>query len=186
MANLTINIINNNNKKVYTSFLAKDENNKQIKQITTDSDSKWKPPVLLAAQCKCNPHESQSLICKETTQRITIPVTQVGNSMVPSSNIYFSFSPGYAGGNDGAFDSIPVNYSFHVDTHLPPTYNLKNMNDKCKNIEGYVFSAILLIISLVLIIIGIIRHNKLYLLGLLFLILTFIVGYLSFRNNPNN
>ncbi len=27
MDNLTINIVNNNNKKVYTSFLIKDENN---------------------------------------------------------------------------------------------------------------------------------------------------------------
>ena len=35
------------------------------------------------------------------------------------------------------------------------------MNDKCKNIGKNVLIAILLIISLVLIIIGIIRHNKL-------------------------
>jgi hypothetical protein len=65
------------------------------------------------------------MICTETKQTIAIPVTLVGNSMVPSSIIYFSFSPGYAGGNDGAFDSIPVNYSFHVDKYNPPTYNLK-------------------------------------------------------------
>jgi uncharacterized membrane protein YozB (DUF420 family) len=59
------------------------------------------------------------------------------------------------------------------------------MNDKCKNIVKNVLIAILLIISLVLIIIGIIRHNKLWLLGVFFLILAFIVGYLSFRNNSN-
>lgn len=184
--NLTINIVNNNNKKVYTSFLITDENN-QFQQITTDSQSGWKPPVLQAAQCECNPRESQSLICNETKQTVAIPVTRVGDSMVPSSIIYFSFSPGYAGGNDGAFDSIPVNYSFDVDKSKPPTYNLKNMNDKCKNIDGYVLLAIsFIIISLVLIIIGIIRHNKLWLLGVFFLILAFIVRYLSFRNNSNN
>ena len=113
------------------------------------------------------------MICKETTQTIAIPVTRVGNGVVPSSIIYFSFSPGYAGGDDGAFDSIPVNHSFPVDSKVQPTYTLKNMNDKCKNIEGYVILAILLIISLVLIIIGIILHNKLWILGILFLILAF-------------
>lgn len=185
MDNLTINIVNNNNKKVYTSFLIKDENN-QTQQITTDSQSGWKPPVLQAAQCKCNTHESQSMICKETTQTITIPVISDGNSMRPASVIYFSFSPGYAGGNDGAFDRIPANHNFNADNYEPPIYKLKNMNDKCKNIEGYVLLAILLIISLVLIIIGLISHNKLWLLGVFFLILAFIVGYLSFRNNSNN
>ena len=185
MDNFKINIVNNNNKKVYTSFLITDENN-HSQQITTDSQTGLKPPVLQAAQCECNPRESQSLICKETTQTIAIPVTRVGNGVVPSSIIYFSFSPGYAGGNDGAFDSIPVNYSFIVDNYKPPTYNLKNMNDKCKNIDENVLLAILLIIiSLVLIIIGIIRHDKLWLLGVFFLILAFIVGYLSFRNKSN-
>jgi len=61
------------------------------------------------------------------------------------------------------------------------------MNDKCKNIgKNVLIPILLLIISLVLIIIGIIRHNKLWLLGVFFLILAFIVGYLSFRNKSNN
>ena len=54
-----------------------------------------------------------------------IPVTSVGNSMRSECVIYFSFSPGYAGENDGAFDSIPVSYSFSVEKSKPPAYNLK-------------------------------------------------------------
>ena len=42
MDNLTINIINNNNQKVYTSFVVRDKNN-QPQQITTDSQSEWNP-----------------------------------------------------------------------------------------------------------------------------------------------
>lgn len=187
---LRINIVNNNNKKVYTSFITIDENNKSQK-ITTDSQSIWQPPVLQAAKCECNTHESQAMICTETKQTVTIPVIRRGNSAIPSSTIYFSFSPGYAGGNDGSFESIPENYSFLVYNDLQPTYNLKNMNDKCKNIgknigKNVLIPILLLIISLVLIIIGIIRHNKLWLLGVFFLILAFIVGYLSFRNKANN
>ena len=184
MDSLTINIVNNNNKKVYTSFLTTDEKNQKI---TTDSQqSRWQPPVLHAAKCECDTRESQSMICTETKQTVRIPVISDGKSVTPASIIYFSFSPGYAGGNDGAFDSIPVNYSF-VSNGPPPTYNLKNMNDKCKNIgKNVLIPILLLIISLVLIIIGIIRHNKLWLLGIFFLILAFIVGYLSFRNKSNN
>lgn len=182
MANLTINIKNNNNQKVYTSFVVRDKNN-QPQQITTDSQSGWKPPVLQAAQCECNPHKSKSMICKETTQTITIPVISDGRNMRPASVIYFSFSPGYAGGNEGSFDSIPVNTSWSVASSTQPIYTLKNMNAKCINIGGYVLLAILLIISLGLIIFGIIRHNLLWLLGVFFLILALGVGFSIFHPN---
>lgn len=185
MDNLTININNNNNQKVYTSFVVRDKNN-QPQQITTDSQSGWKPPVLQAAQCECKLYKSQSRICNETTQTITIPVRIDGQSIRPASVIYFSFSPGYAGGNEGSFDSIPVNTSWSVASSTQPTHTLKNMNAKCINIGEYVLFAILLIISLGLIIFGIIRHNLLWLLGVFFLILTAGVGFAIVRPNKNS
>lgn len=185
MDNLTINIKNNNNQKVYTSFVVRDKNN-QPQQITTDSQSGWKPPVLQAAQCECNLPKSQSMICTETTQTITIPVISDGRNMRPASVIYFSFSPGYAGGNEGSFDSIPVNTSWSVASSTPPIYTLKNMNAKCINIGGYVLCAILLIISLGLIIFGIIRNNLFWLLGVFFLIITSGVGFAIVRPSQNS
>lgn len=186
MDNLTINIINNNNQKVYTSFVVRDKNN-QPQQITTDSQSGWKPPVLQAAQCECNLNKYQYMNCKETTQTITIPVIRDDRFMRPASVIYFSFSPGYAGGNEGSFDSIPVHTRWSVESSSPPIYSLKNMNAKCTIIDRYyALVAILLIISLGLIIFGIIRHNLLWLLGVFFLLLTFMVVFAIVRLNENS
>ena len=178
-SNLVITITNNTDKKIYTSFLAPGDSDKGAQQITTDSStSSWQPPVLQAAtNCKC---DAGSYSCDPSKTQLTIPIKiDSAGGAKPWSTIYFSYSPGYLGGNDGTFDSIPVNFSWTTTQAQDPQYDLGATYTSCNSnatpyIE-YIIIGILFVASIALIVISILLKNKLWIVGLSLLLISIIL-----------
>lgn len=180
-SNLVITITNNTDKKIYTSFLAPGDSDKVVSQrITTDSStSSWQPPVLQAAtNCKC---DAGSYSCDPSKTQLTIPIKiDSSGGAKPWSTIYFSGSPGYQGGNDGTFASIPVNFTWTATQGKDPQYSIGATYTSCKSphrtpyIE-YIIIGILFVASIALIVISILLKNKLWIFGVSLLLISIIL-----------
>jgi len=76
----------------------------------------------------------------------------------PASTIYFSFSPGYAGGKDGTFDSIPVTTPYQEGAPKP-SYTIQGPV-KCKsNPVLAIVLFIVAVLALVLTVAGLVLHK---------------------------
>tara|TARA_Y100000389_G_scaffold109509_1_gene106563 strand:+ start:1465 stop:2055 length:591 start_codon:yes stop_codon:yes gene_type:complete len=180
-SNLVITITNNTDKKIYTSFLAPGDSDKVVSQrITTDSStSSWQPPVLQAAtNCKC---DFGSYSCDPSQTQLTIPIKTDSSGVSPWSTIYFSNSPGYQGGKDGTFDTIPVNHTWDATQAQDPQYSIGANSTSCKSPHKtpyiqYIIIGILFVASIALIVISILLKNKLWIFGVSLLLILVIFG----------
>lgn len=175
--NLILTVYNSTPNKIYTSFLASVKDGEDPVQITTDSGNKWKPPVISPAQdCICDSHGMHNCSSGSSQTQVMIPVVLIPSSIPadqkyrPASTIYFSFSPGYAGGKDGTFDSIPVTTTFPVDGK--PSYTIQG-TVKCKsNPVLAIVLFIVAVLALVLTVAGLVLHKPaLWIPGIVLLVI---------------
>jgi len=162
-----LNVINNSNRKIYTSFTVKTDNGTEF--ITTDSvNAKYPelvPPVIQAADCNCatgvwkkhtSKDEKDITTCIGIKTPIIVQAEPVEEPGVHKtiSDIYFSYTPGFRGGKEGYFSSIQVNKQ--IDSKYPQyTLNTTNDTSMCKNSDNS-SETILFIITISVFIIGII------------------------------
>lgn len=156
--NLILTVYNGTPNKIYTSFLASVKDGEDPVQITTDSSNKWQPPVITPAQdCICDSNGIYQCNVRSKTE-VMIPVVSLSDGKTyPASTIYFSFSPGYAGGKDGTFDSIPVTTPYTEGDDHP--YIIQE-TVKCKsNPVLAIVLFIVAVLALVLTVAGLVLHK---------------------------